>query len=65
MLKNSCLACAHSFPDVSCFQSDKFQQFIERDLEGKTAIITGGTEGIGLKVAKDLAHRGARVIICK
>ncbi|KAJ8732426.1 hypothetical protein PYW07_015025 [Mythimna separata] len=34
-----------------------------RRLEGKTVIVTGGTAGMGLHVATDLAHRGARVII--
>ncbi|XP_032511560.2 retinol dehydrogenase 11-like [Danaus plexippus] len=32
-------------------------------LDGKTAIITGGTLGMGLNVATDFADRGARVII--
>lgn len=31
---------------------------------GKTALITGGTEGVGLEVARELALNGARVIIC-
>lgn len=33
------------------------------DLEGKTAIVTGATSGIGKEVAKSLASRGATVIM--
>ena len=31
--------------------------------EGKTAIITGGTQGIGLATAKQLADMGGRAIV--
>lgn len=31
---------------------------------GKTALITGGTEGVGLEVARELARNGTRVILC-
>ncbi len=33
------------------------------DLSGKTAIITGGGQGIGLAVATSLAHSGANVVL--
>merc|ERR550519_3125995 len=32
-------------------------------LEGKVAVVTGGNAGIGFETAKELAARGARVII--
>ncbi|XP_046960535.1 retinol dehydrogenase 12-like [Vanessa cardui] len=35
----------------------------KKRLDGKTAIVTGGTTGMGLQIATDLADRGARVII--
>ena len=34
------------------------------DLHGKTALITGGSRGIGLAIARALGQRGARVSLC-
>lgn len=34
------------------------------DLSGKTAIVTGSTQGIGFDIAKLLAKRGAKVFVC-
>lgn len=34
------------------------------DLSGKLAVITGGTSGIGLAVARNYAESGSRVVIC-
>ncbi|TSC88104.1 MAG: short-chain alcohol dehydrogenase [Microgenomates group bacterium Gr01-1014_5] len=33
-------------------------------LKGKTAIITGGSRGIGFAIAKELSSQGANVVIC-
>ena len=34
------------------------------EISGKLALVTGGTDGIGLKIAQQLKARGARVIVC-
>ncbi|MBT3640716.1 MAG: SDR family NAD(P)-dependent oxidoreductase, partial [Acidiferrobacteraceae bacterium] len=33
-------------------------------LQGKTALVTGASAGIGLATARMLSHAGARVICC-
>jgi NAD(P)-dependent dehydrogenase (short-subunit alcohol dehydrogenase family) len=33
------------------------------DLTGKTALVTGSTQGIGLAIAEGLANSGARVVV--
>ena len=37
---------------------EKFQ------LSGKTAIVTGGGKGLGLKMAEGLAQAGSNVVLC-
>jgi uncharacterized oxidoreductase len=34
------------------------------EIRGKTALVTGGTDGIGLEAARELKRRGAHVIVC-
>ncbi len=43
--------------------SDSFDQPIVKDMEGKTAFITGGARGIGLASAEVLAQAGANIVI--
>lgn len=35
-----------------------------RDIHGKTVLVTGGSRGLGLLLAREFARRGARVAIC-
>ena len=42
-----------------------WKQFHRRHyLEGKTAVVTGGTRGLGFLIARELGRRGARVVVC-
>src|SRR5947209_11630693 len=48
---------------------DAFQLFgragaMELGLAGKTALVTGGSKGIGLETARGLAREGVKVLIC-
>jgi short-subunit dehydrogenase len=41
-----------------------YRRLSEYDLRGKTALVTGGSRGLGLVLARQLASEGARVAIC-
>src|SRR5262249_54763816 len=35
-----------------------------RVLEGRSAVVTGASQGLGLTIAREFAHAGANVVIC-
>lgn len=35
-----------------------------RGFQGRTALVTGGSRGLGLELVRELSHRGARVLFC-
>jgi short-subunit dehydrogenase len=41
-----------------------WNQFTEFDLKGKTVLITGGSRGLGLVMAREFAREGARLVLC-
>src|SRR5436305_1048282 len=40
------------------------QRMREADFRGKTAVVTGGSRGLGFLIARELARGGCRVVIC-
>lgn len=41
-----------------------FSHFFEYDLKHKTVLITGGSRGLGLVMAREFAREGARLVLC-
>ena len=41
-----------------------FNHFFDYDLKGKTVLITGGSRGLGLVMAREFAREGARLVLC-
>jgi len=41
-----------------------FGHFFEYDLKDKTVLITGGSRGLGLVMAREFAREGARLVLC-
>ena len=41
-----------------------FSRFFEHDLKDKTVLITGGSRGLGLVMAREFAREGARLVLC-
>src|ERR1700742_3675726 len=41
-----------------------YRRRLEYDLKGKTVLITGGSRGLGLVLAREFAAEGANVAIC-
>ena len=41
-----------------------WNQLTEYDLTGKTVLITGGSRGLGLVMAREFAREGSRLVLC-
>ena len=41
-----------------------FSHFFDYDLKDKTVLITGGSRGLGLVMAREFAREGARLVLC-
>ena len=41
-----------------------FHHFFDYDLKDKTVLITGGSRGLGLVMAREFAREGARLVLC-
>src|SRR5947199_6625331 len=41
-----------------------YRHFRDYDLRGKTVLVTGGSRGLGLVLAREFAEEGANVAIC-
>jgi short-subunit dehydrogenase len=44
--------------------SSFLRRFKAIDLSGKVVLITGGSRGLGLALAEEFAHQGARLVLC-
>ena len=53
----------HPIPSGFGAQTTAREAIVERRLDGKTAIVTGGYAGIGLETTRALAAAGAAVIV--
>jgi hypothetical protein len=48
---------------TSCNEAGQTGENVFEDLEGKVAVVTGGARGLGLRMARALAERGAHIAL--
>jgi short-subunit dehydrogenase len=62
-LKNNCLVLTAAGIGLVLL-GKKFLQLGGMDLRERVVLITGGSRGLGLAMAKEFAHHGARLVLC-
>src|SRR4051794_41569551 len=64
IVPTTCVAAPSRLMAATTGTSSAEEGYMDLGLAGKAALVTGGTSGIGLAIAKRLLQEGSRVAIC-